>query len=273
MSNNKYIILCFLALVPGYLTQNGLEEQHTDNIDYHNFNTNPKYNFGYGVHDPESGDEKEHYEERDGDAVKGSYSLKEADGSIRIVEYTADSKNGFQAVVRTIRKPKQEGTPALVPQPTSQLSRAVSGEQQVEQHKAYDVDVAVLSLVVICAQAGYIPEYSGNELGGYGGEEISYGGHHVEEHHEEEYHEPKKYQFNYAVHDPHTGDEKSQYEERDGDVVKGQYSLREADGTMRIVEYKADKHNGFTAVVHKVGEPKKHEEQVVYGGHEGYEHY
>lgn len=42
-----------------------------------------------------------------------------------------------------------------------------------------------------------------------------------------------KYSFNYGIKDPHTGDIKSQAEERDGDVVKGQYSLVEADGSVR----------------------------------------
>lgn len=40
---------------------------------------------------------------------------------------------------------------------------------------------------------------------------------------------------------------------RVGDVVKGQYSLAEPDGTIRIVKYTADKHNGFNAVVTRVG--------------------
>lgn len=31
--------------------------------------------------------------------VKGEYSLKEADGTTRIVKYTSDKKNGFNAVV------------------------------------------------------------------------------------------------------------------------------------------------------------------------------
>ncbi|XP_049822703.1 cuticle protein 7-like [Aethina tumida] len=83
----------------------------------------------------------------------------------------------------------------------------------------------------------------------------------AEEHHE--HHEPVKYSFNYAVKDKHSGDDKAQYEERDGDQVKGYYMMKEADGTTRIVEYKADKHNGFQAVVHKVGEPK-HEEYYEY---------
>lgn len=62
----------------------------------------PAYRFEYGVHDPQTGDIKKQYEERDGDTVRGYYSLVEPDGSIRLVEYTADSKNGFQAVVKKI---------------------------------------------------------------------------------------------------------------------------------------------------------------------------
>ncbi|KAG6463534.1 cuticle protein 7 [Manduca sexta] len=62
-----------------------------------------------------------------------------------------------------------------------------------------------------------------------------------------------RYQFNYGVADGHTGDQKSQWEARDGDVVKGQYSLVEPDGTVRTVNYSADDHNGFNAVVSRHG--------------------
>ncbi|CAH0700104.1 unnamed protein product [Spodoptera exigua] len=62
-----------------------------------------------------------------------------------------------------------------------------------------------------------------------------------------------RYQFNYGVTDGHTGDQKSQWEARDGDVVKGQYSLVEPDGTVRTVNYSADDHNGFNAVVSRHG--------------------
>ncbi|KAJ8959513.1 hypothetical protein NQ314_006249 [Rhamnusium bicolor] len=62
-----------------------------------------------------------------------------------------------------------------------------------------------------------------------------------------------KYKYTYGVHDPHTGDHKSQAEERDGDVVKGYYTVDEPDGTHRIVHYTADDHNGFNAVVEKNG--------------------
>uniref|UniRef100_A0A182SWI3 Uncharacterized protein n=1 Tax=Anopheles maculatus TaxID=74869 RepID=A0A182SWI3_9DIPT len=60
-----------------------------------------------------------------------------------------------------------------------------------------------------------------------------------------------KYAFNYGVADHSTGDVKSQHETRDGDVVKGQYSLVEPDGSVRTVDYTADPINGFNAVVSK----------------------
>lgn len=57
--------------------------------------------------------------------------------------------------------------------------------------------------------------------------------------------------FSYGVNDPHTGDVKSQHETRVGDSVVGQYSLLDSDGTRRTVDYAADAHSGFNAVVRK----------------------
>ena len=61
------------------------------------------------------------------------------------------------------------------------------------------------------------------------------------------------YSFTYSVNDASTGDVKSQSETRNGDVVTGQYSFIEADGTRRIVDYTASDANGFNAVVRKEG--------------------
>ena len=72
--------------------------------------TNPKFAFNYAVSDPESGVQKSHTESRDGDVVKGQYSFVDSDGSLRTVTYTADSVNGFQAVVETT--PASDGTAA-----------------------------------------------------------------------------------------------------------------------------------------------------------------
>lgn len=66
-----------------------------------------------------------------------------------------------------------------------------------------------------------------------------------------EYDAHPHYSYTYSVNDAVTGDNKGQSETRDGDVVKGQYSLIEADGTRRVVDYTADPVNGFNAVVHK----------------------
>ncbi|GAB0094773.1 larval cuticle protein A2B-like [Sergentomyia squamirostris] len=65
-------------------------------------------------------------------------------------------------------------------------------------------------------------------------------------------HDPHpQYTFAYNIQDAHTGDQKSQQETRDGDVVKGSYSVVEADGTIRTVIYTADPINGFNAIVQR----------------------
>lgn len=69
--------------------------------------------------------------------------------------------------------------------------------------------------------------------------------------HAEEYDPNPQYSFAYDVQDSLTGDSKSQHETRNGDVVSGSYSLVDSDGTKRTVDYTADPHNGFNAVVHK----------------------
>ncbi|CAK1604369.1 unnamed protein product [Parnassius mnemosyne] len=69
-----------------------------------------------------------------------------------------------------------------------------------------------------------------------------YGGH--------DYYAHPKYDYSYSVADPHTGDHKSQHEIRDGDAVHGSYSLLQPDGSVRTVDYTANDHTGFNAVVH-----------------------
>jgi hypothetical protein len=71
-----------------------------------------------------------------------------------------------------------------------------------------------------------------------------------------EYDANPHYSYTYSVADQLTGDNKSQSESRQGDVVTGQYSLVEADGTRRVVDYTADPVNGFNAVVRKEGAVK-----------------
>ncbi|CAD0202297.1 unnamed protein product [Chrysodeixis includens] len=66
---------------------------------------------------------------------------------------------------------------------------------------------------------------------------------------------PAHYEFNYSVHDDHSGDVKQQQESRAGDAVQGSYSLVQPDGVRRIVHYTADKEHGFNAEVTYEGTP------------------
>ncbi|KAK9496687.1 hypothetical protein O3M35_013052 [Rhynocoris fuscipes] len=68
-------------------------------IDYY---SPPHYTYEYKVEDGHTGDIKSQHESREGDKVKGYYMLKEADGTIREVHYTADKHNGFNAEVKRI---------------------------------------------------------------------------------------------------------------------------------------------------------------------------
>lgn len=64
-------------------------------------------------------------------------------------------------------------------------------------------------------------------------------------------HGPVEYHFKYSVHDDRSGDIKHQQEERHGDKVTGQYSLNDADGYRRVVDYTSDKDTGFVANVRR----------------------
>lgn len=46
---------------------------------------------------------------------------------------------------------------------------------------------------------------------------------------------------------------KTHKESRHGDFVEGEYSFKEADGTIRTVKYTVDKKSGFNAVVTRTG--------------------
>nr|CAD7578272.1 unnamed protein product [Timema californicum] len=163
------------------------------------------YSFSYGVNDALTGDSKSQHESRDGDVVKGSYSLVEPDGSTRTVKYIADPVNGFNAVV----------------------------------HKTPSALKVVAPIVH--APVHYVAHSS----------PLAYSTTHG-----------AQYSYAYDIQDALTGDSKSHHETRDGDVVKGSYSLVEADGTRRIVDYTADPVNGFNAVVRH--EPIHGQVKVIY---------
>lgn len=77
------------------------------------------YEFHWSVNDPHTGDIKSQKETRKDDQVQGQYSLVDSDGYIRIVEYTSDAHNGFNAIVR------REPTDIKIPQPAPEPKKLI----------------------------------------------------------------------------------------------------------------------------------------------------
>ncbi|XP_047526797.1 histidine-rich protein PFHRP-II-like [Vanessa atalanta] len=252
----------------------------------------PKYDFSYSVADGHTGDNKSQHESRDGDAVHGEYSLLEADGSVRTVHYTADAHNGFNAVVsnsapakhaalapaQSIVRHDQPHAVAAAPvayhaapvayhaapvayhtspvayqsSPVHYSSAAAVSSQSIQRHDQPHATVAHYAAAPVAHYAAApVAHYAAAPVAHYAAP-----AHRIVSAHEEEYAHPK-YDFSYSVADGHTGDNKSQHESRDGDAVHGEYSLLEADGSVRTVQYTADAHNGFNAVVSNSA-PAKH---------------
>jgi len=89
-------------------------------------------------------------------------------------------------------------------------------------------------------------------------------GHHHHHHSHKDYYAHPKYKYGYGVKDSKTWDKKTAAEWRDGNTVKGHYSLQEPDGSWRTVNYIADD-KGFRAQVHRT--PNHH--PIGHGHHHG----
>jgi outer membrane biosynthesis protein TonB len=80
--------------------------------------SNPSYQFGFDVKDDEFTNYQNRKETRDGNVIKGSYSVVDSDGFIRTVSYTADPKEGFKAEV--VREPTDIVIKVPTPAPATQ---------------------------------------------------------------------------------------------------------------------------------------------------------
>ncbi|XP_063592184.1 uncharacterized protein LOC134769386 [Penaeus indicus] len=58
-----------------------------------------KYNFGYEVVDPESGNDFGHSETRNGDNTSGQFRVLLPDGRVQVVTYTVNGDSGYVAQV------------------------------------------------------------------------------------------------------------------------------------------------------------------------------
>lgn len=84
--------------------------------------------FSYDVADPNTGDYKSQVETRVGGTVSGQYSLVDPDGTQRIVDYTADDVNGFNAVVRKepLARTVVAATPVVASSPAVVAARTLA---------------------------------------------------------------------------------------------------------------------------------------------------
>ncbi|XP_041976746.1 uncharacterized protein LOC121731405 [Aricia agestis] len=106
MGQRKTVIMANTLMVMVFLTKIlsslGQEDIAHHEIAYPHSQVNqehPSYSFGYGVADTHTGDIKTVWEAKEGDSVKGHYSVVEPDGSMRSVEYSTGPKSGFSAMV------------------------------------------------------------------------------------------------------------------------------------------------------------------------------
>ncbi|KAF6204932.1 hypothetical protein GE061_019097 [Apolygus lucorum] len=155
----KIAILSSLALqmvFAGYIT-------HQKVIDYHD--PHPKYAYNYGVSDPHTGDHKQQSEARDGDVVKGQYSLVEPDGSLRTVDYTADPINGFNAVVT-------KSHPGVHPPTAHNALPAIAKAVPVV---AKAIPVVSKPLLAVANPIQYVYDQGYDHLSGYGHQAYDYG--------------------------------------------------------------------------------------------------
>ncbi|XP_039965709.1 cuticle protein-like [Bactrocera tryoni] len=242
---------------------------HSEEYDHH-----PQYKYSYGVEDKLTGDAKSQVEERDGDVVRGEYSLIDADGYKRTVQYTSDDVNGFNAVVSREPLVKSVAVAPVVKTvaPVAHYAAPVAHYAAPSAHYSapavvktvapvahYAAPVAHYSAPAVVKTVAPVAHYAPAPVAHYSAPAAHYSApaaHYAAPLHHysnqvDEYDPHPQYKFSYGVDDKVTGDSKSQYEERDGDVVHGHYSLIDADGFKRTVHYTSDPHNGFNAVVNR----------------------
>ncbi|XP_037051613.1 cuticle protein 8 [Bradysia coprophila] len=80
-------------------TQGYPQRPQQDNSDHHHHEPGMPFNFQYAVNDAETANDYTHNAVSDGDVTRGEYRVQLPDGRTQIVKYTADWKNGYNAVV------------------------------------------------------------------------------------------------------------------------------------------------------------------------------
>ncbi|XP_067626102.1 mediator of RNA polymerase II transcription subunit 15 [Eurosta solidaginis] len=120
------------------------------------YDSHPQYSFAYDVRDTLTGDEKQQEEKRDGDLVQGQYSLIEPDGTRRVVEYTADDINGFNAVVS--KQPLDERTRTSASTSSSSSASATASSSRYNSYETLQSQIQAQAIAEAQAQAASYAE-------------------------------------------------------------------------------------------------------------------
>ncbi|CAO1308725.1 unnamed protein product [Diamesa hyperborea] len=103
------------------------EQQQAEEENAEDYEPSPSYQFGFDVKDDEFTNYQNRKESREGNVIKGSYSVVDSDGFIRTVTYTADPKEGFKAEV--VREP----TNIVVKVPEQKPPQGQQAQQEFRQ--------------------------------------------------------------------------------------------------------------------------------------------
>ncbi|XP_059048369.1 cuticle protein 19.8 isoform X2 [Achroia grisella] len=115
---------------PQYRPQYQPQRQQELREPQEDYDPHPSYQFGFDVNDDQYTNYQNRKEQRDGDVIKGSYSVVDSDGFVRTVTYTADPKEGFRAEVS--RQPTD--IVVKIPTPKPQLQAQVAHAQPQVAH-------------------------------------------------------------------------------------------------------------------------------------------
>ncbi|CAB3243187.1 unnamed protein product [Arctia plantaginis] len=155
--DKTFVILVLLAklLVINCQERKFIDEKVEETPD----NGKSSYSFSYGVSDGRTGDIKTVWESRDGDTVKGHYSVVEPDGSTRTVKYAAGPNTGFQAIVNT-----ENGVPSDETERSSKEAKSISNYDRYYDFPEGSVNVDYYEKE---KRKSRIPNASSSEYGQY----------------------------------------------------------------------------------------------------------
>merc|ERR1712141_579598 len=247
----------------------------------------PVYNYEYGVNDPHYGPVFSHAENRDNYNTGGEYRVNLPDGRVQIVTYKAD-ENGFVADVKYEGEATYPEEPAYKPAPKPAYKPAPAPAYKPAPKPVYHKPAPAPYHPAPAYKphpAPYHPAPAYKAAPVYHPAPAPYHApvvhkpapyhapvvhkpapyvapvvhkpvvhpapayHKPAPYHEPAYDGPAVYQYGYAVQDDYSKANFAANENRDGDVVTGEYRVALPGGRTQIVTYTANGYDGYVADV------------------------